>query len=198
VHTLLHVGCGRQSLEILPPFDFETKWRQIRVDIDPSVNPDIVASITDLSPIEDASATCVFSKHNIEHLEHHEVPLALAAFCRVLKPEGFLILRCPDLEAVAQIIVEKKDPEKILYVASILDGKKQVPVAPIDILYGARTEIAGGNPFMAHRTAFTATSLHNKVKTAGFEAVKVTRHTELLELRCLALKRREGNFYYQL
>lgn len=189
---LLHVGCGRQSFDALPPLDYQTDWRQVRVDIDPAVEPDITASITDLAPIADASAECVFSKHNIEHLEHHEVPLALAAFWRVLKPQGFLILRCPDLRAVAELLL-KHEPEDTLYTASIYG--KPMAVSPLDILYGSRQEIAEGNPFMAHRTGFTEGTLRTKVAAAGFEQVNVSRHVPTMELRCIALKRVDGNIF---
>lgn len=191
-NVLLHVGCGRQSVEALPAFAIGYHWRQTRVDIDPSVQPDVTASITDLAPIADASVECVFSKHNIEHLEHHEVPLALAAFYRVLKPEGFLILRCPDLRAVAELLL-KHEPEDTLYTASIYG--KPMAVSPLDILYGSRQEIAEGNPFMAHRTGFTEATLRAKVAAAGFEQVNVSRHVPTMELRCNALKRVDGNIF---
>ena len=44
-----------------------------------------------------ASVDAVFSSHNIEHLYPHEVPLALKEFMRVLKPDGFVLMTCPDL-----------------------------------------------------------------------------------------------------
>lgn len=193
--TILHVGCGKQSLEVLPPFDFDNEWRQIRVDIDPSVSPDVVASITDLSPIEDDSVECVFSKHNIEHLESHQVPVALSEFYRVLKPEGFLVIRCPDLRAVAEALVEK-EPEEDLFVASVYG--KNIPVSLIDIIYGSRQEIAEGNFFMAHRTGFTDKSIFKKIIEAGFERARVIRVRELMELRCVALKKSSDNLFHSI
>lgn len=192
---LLHVGCGRQSVETLPPWDFETTWEQVRVDIDPSVKPDIVASITDMGPVESESAHCVFSKHNIEHLEHHEVPQALAAFHRVLKPEGFLVLRCPDIQRVAELMATR-GLEDTLYTASIY-GKK-MDVSLLDMIYGSRQEIAEGNRFMAHRTAFTERTLRDKILAAGFEEARVSRAPDTVELRCIALKRSAGNLFHTL
>jgi len=190
VRTILHVGCGRQSYDGLPPLDWENEWRQVRVDIDPSVEPDIVASIVDMAGIEDASAECVFSKHNIEHLEAHEVGQCLAAFHRVLKPEGFLILRTPDLRGIARLLLQY-DPEEPLYVAQVYG--KQIPTAPLDMLYGSRHEIAGGNRFMAHRTGFTAASLHRYLLRAGFEKIEIAEKADTQELMCLAMKRVDGN-----
>lgn len=188
--TLLHVGCGRQSYDTLPPLDWENEWRQIRVDIDPAVEPDIVASIVDLAGVEDASAECIFSKHNIEHLESHQVPACLRAFHRVLKPEGFLILRTPDLKAIARLLLER-EPDETLYVARVYG--RSIPVSPLDMLYGMRAEIAGGNPFMAHRTGFTASSLRRYLAEAGFQKVDVKEHAGQNELQCAALKIARGN-----
>jgi len=56
----LHVGCGpAKKGPRTPGFDSE-EWAEIRLDIDASVNPDVIASITDLSPIEPASLDAVF------------------------------------------------------------------------------------------------------------------------------------------
>jgi predicted SAM-dependent methyltransferase len=62
---------------------FDSRWpprrrQELRLDIDASVAPDIVATMTDMSRVADASVDAVFSSHNIEHLDPHEVPVALA------------------------------------------------------------------------------------------------------------------------
>ena len=61
-----------------------------------------------MSAIEDAFVDAVFSSHNIEHLFVHEIPAALAEFKRVLTPDGFVIITCPDLQEVAKLIAEDK------------------------------------------------------------------------------------------
>jgi hypothetical protein len=179
--TLLHIGCGKQSFEALPPLDWAGEWRQLRVDIDPAVKPDIVASMTDM---------------HIEHLESHDVSIALGEFYRVLKPTGFLVCRCPDLSAIAERIVTR-DPEETLWVSELDDGS-QVKVALIDMIYGARSEIAGGKPFMAHRTGFTRESLKRHLASAGFEGSNVSREPKTMDLLCNARKEEQGNLFYQL
>jgi len=62
------------------------------------MQPDIVCSITDMSPVAADSVDAVWSSHNLEHLQRHEVPVALAEFLRVLKPAGLLLLTLPDLQ----------------------------------------------------------------------------------------------------
>lgn len=164
--TVLHVGCGPKRKETLHPTFHGPEWRERRLDINPGVAPDIVASITDLSIVDTDSVDAVWSSHNLEHLYPHEVPLALKEFYRVLKPEGFLLITMPDLQEVARLIVEDK-LEETAYVSPA------GPIAPIDILYGFRPSIAQGNVFMAHRTGFTSTSLKNHLYRAGFRQGKV-------------------------
>jgi predicted O-linked N-acetylglucosamine transferase (SPINDLY family) len=165
--TVLHVGCGPNDWRSLPT-KFWRRWREIRLDIDPVVNPDIVASMLDMSPVQTASIDAVFSSHNIEHLHPHEVPVALTEFRRVLKPGGLVVLICPDLQSVCALVAEDK-LEETTYVSPA------GPIAPIDILYGFRTAMANGNLFMAHKTGFTATTMENVLRKCGFESIVVER-----------------------
>ena len=190
---LLHIGCGKQGVETLPPFDRVGEWRQVRVDIDPAVGPAIVASMTEMAKIESDSIDVIFSKHNLEHLEFHEVALALGEFHRVLKPKGFLICRCPDLAGIAERLATV-DLEQALWVSTLDDGTK-VEVALIDMIFGARSKIAVGNGFMRHRTGFTRRSLIGHLKRAGFERVDVTRKPTQMELKCTARKVEQGNSF---
>ncbi len=102
--TVLHVGCGAADPAKLPPayFPADSGWRELRLDIDPEVQPDIVASLTDMAAVPDASVDAVWSAHNLEHLWAHEVPVAMAEFLRVLRPGGFALVTMPDLQQVAE------------------------------------------------------------------------------------------------
>jgi SAM-dependent methyltransferase len=166
VVRVLHVGCGAYGRGKLPPVFRHADWREIRLDIDPNVSPDFVASITDMRAIPDAAVDAVYSSHNIEHLYPHEVPVALREMRRVLKPTGFAFIQLPDLQSVAAHIVEGRldDP---LYVSSM------GAIAPLDILYGHRSSLAEGNLFMAHRTGFTGKTLGSALIKAGFAAAIV-------------------------
>ena len=156
-------------------------WREIRLDIDPAVRPDIVASILDMSIVPDASVDAVYSSHNIEHLYPHEVPIALAEFLRVLKPTGFLLLTCPDLQSICRLVVEDK-----------LDLPAYVspagPIAPHDVLYGHRPQLAAGNLFMAHRTGFTLKTLIDTMRAAGFRSMAGQQREDIFALWVMATK----------
>lgn len=163
---LLHVGCGRKTrTDLVPPFN-QPPWEEIRLDIDPAMEPDIVASITDMNAVAEASMHGLWSAHNLEHLHPHEVERALGEFRRVLVPNGFAVITTPDLQMVAEAIAAGGLMDTA-YVAPA------GPVAPIDMLYGFRPALADGQLQMAHRTGFTAASLETALLRAGFAATAV-------------------------
>lgn len=57
--------------------------------------------MTAMPEVPAASVDAIFFSHNIEYLEAHEEPIALAEFRRVLRPGGFVLITCPDLKAIA-------------------------------------------------------------------------------------------------
>ena len=162
---LLHVGCGPANPARLPA-PFATGWREIRLDIDPAVAPDIVASLTSLAGVDDAAIDAVYSSHNLEHLHPFEVPLALAEFMRVLKPDGYALITLPDLRAIARQIANDQLEEPLYQSAA-------GPISALDVLFGHQASLARGNAFMAHRTGFTARSLGRHLIAAGFSEVRV-------------------------
>jgi SAM-dependent methyltransferase len=178
---VLHVGCGIFDAEKLPPIFRHAGWREIRLDIDPDVKPDVIASITDMQMIPEATADAVYSSHNVEHLYPHDVPLALREMNRVLRPSGFAFIKVPDLQEVARFVAEGKleDP---LYVSSV------GVIAPLDILFGHRPALARGNTFMAHHTGFTATTLGTALIGAGFVAVIIQRDLPNFSLTGIAFR----------
>ena len=162
--TFLHVGCGQNRKDRTTRGLNAADWTEIRLDIDPSVKPDVVGTMTDMSAVASSSVDVVFSSHNIEHLYAHEVPVALGEFLRVLKDDGFAVITCPDLQSVAKLVAE----DKLLEAAYTSPAG---PIAPLDILYGFRPSMARGNLFMAHRVGFTQKVLHGTLQAAGFKSV---------------------------
>jgi len=177
--TFLHVGCGPKRKEQTTRGFKAAVWTELRLDVDPSVKPDIIGTMTDMSAVASASVDAIFSSHNIEHLYPHEVPLALAEFKRVLRPTGFVVITCPDLQSVCALVAQDKllDPA---YVSSA------GPITPLDILYGHRPPMARGNLFMAHRCGFTQKVLTRTLQESGFPAVAGLRRERAFELWALA------------
>jgi len=168
--TVLNVGCGYPPRQKLHPHFHGLEWREIRLDLDPAVGPDIVCSMTDMSPISASTIDAVWSSHNLEQLQRHEVPLALAEFIRVLKPHGLLLLTLPDLQQVAQLVVEDRIEDQA-YLSS------SGPITALDMIFGHTASLARGNQLMAHRTGFTARMLQKVLVEAGFVQVSLRAGT---------------------
>ena len=166
--TLLHVGCGTaRQAQTTRGFN-QANWRELRLDIDPDMMPDIIGSSTDMTAVRDESCDAVYSSHNLEHLYPHEVPVALREFRRVLRPGGFAVITCPDLQAVAEAIAAERLVEPLYTSPS-------GPVAPIDVLYGYRPALAAGKLHMAHHCGFTEKVLSGLLRHAGFGGVASRR-----------------------
>lgn len=154
--TVLHAGCGYTPLP-----EWMSTYREVRLDIDPEVKPEILASITDLGNIGPYNA--VFCQHCLEHLYPQDVPRALKEFYRVLAPDGVLALFVPDLE-------DAKPTDDVLF------ESPAGPIAGLDLFYGHRKALAAGMIYMAHHTGFTQHSLRAAIEQAGFGGGVITRH----------------------
>jgi len=159
----LHVGCGSLNKSSCLGFNNDN-WKEIRFDIDESVNPDIVGTLTDMKSVETGSVDAVYSSHNIEHIFPHEVPIALREFYRVLKEDGMVSISCPDLQSIGEAIAQDR----------LLETLYEAPIGPVtafDILYGHRKATLEGNEYMAHKGGFTYSTLYKAFKEVGFQAI---------------------------
>lgn len=84
----LELGCGRN---IAPGFT--------GVDIDPSVQPDVVADLRSL-PFDDNSVAEIRAVHCIEHIPWQEIHNALTEWARVLTPGGKIFIATPSLDFI--------------------------------------------------------------------------------------------------
>jgi len=175
--VLVNVGCGPREADTLPAY-FDT-WRQLRVDVDASVQPDILADLTDLSQIADGSADAVWAAHCIEHLYVHQVSLALAEFRRVVRDDGFVCVIVPDIQTVAHYVAADRLHETLYDSAA-------GPVTPHDILFGFGAAIAGGRTSMAHRCGFTPSMLERCFQQLQFGELMLRRRIAQLELVAVA------------
>lgn len=177
---LLHVGSGFSNILSLPEHFQAGDWEELRYDIDEAARPDIVGSMQDMSIIEDGSIDAIFSSHNIEHVCAFEVPIVFAEFLRVLKPNGFVVILCPDILSVAQAII-RGELTAPLYLSPV------GPITAIDLLYGHQSEIQKNRLYMAHKTAFTAHTLSEALASAAFAGGIIVRDKNY-GLRAVATK----------
>ena len=178
MNTVLNIGCGPRIPSPLSRLFPADRWRELRMDIDPGNQPDLVASVTDMSALADGSVGGIWSSHMLEHLYRHEVAVALGECWRVLSPGGVFVAMVPDFQTVCRFVAEDRLDE-VLYVAP------SGPVTAHDIIFGYGPAVAAGNSFMAHRTGFTPSVIIAEMEAAGFGPILVQRQ-EILQLQIIA------------
>ena len=175
---LINLGCGPKGSAWLPAMF--SNWREVRVDLDAEVAPDILADITDLSAIESGSVDAIWSAHCIEHVYLHQVSQAVAEAYRILRDDGFYCLIVPDLQAIADYIAQDRLHE-------VVYESPAGPVMAHDMIYGHGRSIARGRVSMAHRCGFTPSLMLQKLREAPFAEI-VMRRRPNQELAAIARK----------
>ena len=105
-------------------------------------------------------------------------------FLHVLKPDGFVEIRVPDLKSVMRrAVAEDMSLEDTLY------ESKLGPITVRDVIYGYGKEIEQlGADFYSHKTGYVAASLESLLNSTGFARVYVTERPDMYELHALAFK----------
>ncbi|MFG1463062.1 methyltransferase domain-containing protein [Xanthobacter sp. DSM 24535] len=165
---VLNVGSGPAGRSKLHTAFHRREWTEVRLDIEPRVEPDIIGSMVSMPQIKDGTFDAIWSSHNIEHLHAHEVPLAMGEFRRVLRGNGFALITCPDVAAIAKLVVEGR-LEDVAYVSPA------GPITALDMLFGHSASIAAGQIHMAHNTGFTLKRLADRLVAAGFREVRAMK-----------------------
>lgn len=160
---VLHVGCGSSPLPNLWPHAEE-----IRLDLDPESKPDILGGMDNI-PLPDNSVDAIYTSHTLEHVFQHEAVIALGEFLRVLKPDGYAMVIVPDIQAVAQRIIDDE-----VYAPVYMAG--DIPVSAMDMFYGhqalAEAGERGKEYKFAHKFGYTPKTLGYALQIAGFRNVR--------------------------
>jgi SAM-dependent methyltransferase len=167
VKALLNVGSG-MNRELPPCF---AGWKHDRLDIDPSVEPDVLLDARNLSTLAGGTYDAVYCCHNLEHYFLHDAARVARGFAHVLKPDGFAYVNVPDLGKLMQHVAEKGlDVDDVLY------QSEWGPIRVRDVIYGFQPEIErSGVEFFAHRNGFTEKSLTALFTGIGFESIVTAR-----------------------
>ena len=173
---VLNVGGNDKRIPIPQHYD---QWDHVMLDIDPKGLPDVVCDARELVTLPASEYDSIYCSHNLEHYYRHDVPKVLAGFLHVLKSEGFVYIRVPDMgELMRRIANEDLDISDFLY---------QSPAGPItvmDVIYGYGDEIERtGQDFFAHKTGFTEKSLTTTLTKAGFPYI--FSHASNLEITAI-------------
>ena len=160
------LNVGGNSKEIALP-EIYNDWEQVFLDIDPSVNPDVLCDARELFTLEAATYDGIYCSHNLEHYYRHEIPKVLTGFAHVLKKDGFVHIRVPDMTSVLKAFVELE--------MDINDPLYKSPAGNIsiqDIIYGHGAAIeSSGCDFMAHKVGFTQQYLIEILEKFNFSHV---------------------------
>lgn len=159
---VLNVGSGPRPIGKMNAVFDPAGWQEIRIDLDPRVEPDFVGSMIDMREhFAPRTFDGIWCSHSLEHLHAHEIPLALKEFRRILRDDGFALLSCPDLETVMTLFLEHGSDHVVYQSAA-------GPITPLDMMFGHGPSIASGNLHMAHRSGLTAERLGGLLLSAGF------------------------------
>jgi hypothetical protein len=163
------------------------------LDIDPGGEPDIVCDARNLETLPAGEYDAVYCAHNLEHYYNHEAPKVLLGFLHVLKDDGFVHIRVPDVKELMSIVVQKNlDMDDTLYFAP-----SGIPVLVRDVLYGWEVEMRRtGNDFYSHKNGFTQKSLRRILHKSGFSHVYVGNGN--LEVIGIAFKNPPSEYYKKL
>ena len=181
MRRVLNVGGNNKTIPLPPQY---AGWEHVLLDIDPRGNPDVVCDARQLTTLPAAEYDSIYCSHNLEHYYRHDAFKVLAGFLHVLKSDGFVFIRVPDMKEVMRITVEKDmDIDDVLYQSTM------GPITVCDVIYGHGGEIERSeNDFFAHKTGFTPKSLMAILLTAGFSKVGILPVPGDFEVMAFAFK----------
>ncbi len=148
----LNLGCGDKILA-----DY------INVDVAQERSgkqPDVICDVRNLNKFSNDYADEILAVHVIEHFWRWEVVSILKEWVRVLKPNGKLILECPNLKSACEQFLQ--DPD--LYSGPGQEGQRTMWV-----FYG---DPSWTDPLMVHRWGYTPISLAKVMHEAGLRELK--------------------------
>lgn len=170
---VLNLGAGKLPLGTQTAYFND--WQEVRVDIE-ELNPDVVDDIRTLEKISDGYADAIWACHVVEHIFWQDLPKTFYNMLRVLKDDGFAVIRVPDLASIANRI--KDGLLEPLYETS--GG----PIAPIDIIFGQRGQLIEGehnyNFAMMHKTGFTPQSMAYILNNLQINGLITARNYEIM------------------
>ncbi len=161
MRKVLNVGGNNKNIPLPAQYN---GWEHVLLDIDPRGKPDIVCDARELLTLPGSQYDSIYCSHNLEHYYRHDALKVLKGFFHLLKDDGFLFARVPDMNEVFRTISQKGlDIDDFLY------QSPAGPIAVLDVIYGLGVEIErSGNEFFAHKTGFTKKSLTAILQRAGF------------------------------
>lgn len=141
----INLGCGYDKL---PGY--------VNIDIDKNCRPDVISVIDSLPFFKNSSVDEIISIHLIEHLYKWHVMDALREWYRILKPNGKLIIECPNIAFVCSWLLDSQDFDE------------NPNNLGINALYG---DPSYRDPHMTHKWGYTPVTLEILLRKVGFREV---------------------------
>lgn len=187
---VLNVGGGSKSTPIPNYF---SGWQHDLLDIDSRGKPDIVCDARTLTTLSGGRYDAVYCSHNLEHYYRHHALIVVRGFLHMLKPDGFVEIRVPDISQVIRTLIDQK-----LGLDDVLYQSAAGPITAHDVIYGLQIEIErSGQDFYAHKTGFTPASLAKILQDGGFAKVFLSTD-EHLAVHALAFRNTPTPSQYEL
>jgi hypothetical protein len=174
-------GGGKGSPMPLIYADWDVVW----LDLNPSLQPDLLMDARDLGTLEPEQFDAVFSSHCLEHIYPHDLRALLHGAWHALKENGFMDVVVPNTRLALQRMVEDN-----LDLDSFLYHSAGGPICVRDTLWGyARYQEFSHHPELhIHKNGFSKRTLANLLMAAEFSTVYVI--DDSWDLRVLAFKRK--------
>lgn len=184
----LNLGGGNKSLEGFFNIDF-IQHPELEV-------PEIVANILDLSFIPDQSLKQIHSNHVVEHLTQEQFEAQLEEYRRILRPEGLISIRCPNVLGASYGFffghVPENDREGFIELGFPRDEDFQNPKDDwyVGDLYGLFHWFHAfpGHTENQHLNRFTPTLMRETLEKKGFHLLKMS-DPESAQLVAIARKK---------
>ena len=161
----LHVGCGPQRLE---------RW--VNADLEPHPAVDVILDARRDLPFADATFTCVFAEHFLEHLDRDQGRRFLAECRRVVRPHrGVIRVSTPNLDWVWSTHYR--------YPAD--DDLKRAGAFHLNQAFHG----------WGHRYLYNDVALRDALEEAGFNDVRFFRYGESDRPELTGIERHEINRY---
>ena len=160
----LNIGCGKVK-----------KPGYLNVDVDASVSPDVVFSLSEPLPFGSDLFERIEAYHVVEHIYPWTALATLKDLWRILKPGGTLAIECPNIEFACASLTRSTD----------YGWNSQMGMWAI---YG---DPNAQNPLQMHKWGYTPLTLSNilhKVGFVGIERESPESHIPQRDFRIVAIK----------
>lgn len=186
---LLNIGAGPAAIPI-PPWYHD--WDIVRLDTEEANKPDLLMDAMELDTLDAGQFDAAYASHLLEHFYPMQLERFLGGMRHVLKEDGYVELRVPDVMRACEAAVKAGTLDAFCYQVG------RIRVTAWDMMYGYLPyQQLFGEP-MAHHNAFTTQTLSDTLNHYGFPMVYIqAANWEIGAIACLTdlnaeMKRRMG------